>query len=134
MHRLYANENFPRQVADALKKLGHDVLTTMEAENANNAMTDEDVLAFATQDKRAVITLDRRDFIRLHNTHPAHAGIIVCTQDPDIIEQASRIHQTILKYETLNGCLIRINKPASPASPDAVISPKSQRGPKRKIL
>ncbi|HKZ69853.1 MAG TPA: hypothetical protein VJ020_07225, partial [Anaerolineales bacterium] len=70
----------------------------------------------------------------LHNTHPAHAGIIVCTQDPDIIEQASRIHQTILKYETLNGCLIRINKPASPASPDAVISPKSQRGPKRKIL
>ena len=31
MARLYANENFPRQVVAALRANGHDVLTTVEA-------------------------------------------------------------------------------------------------------
>jgi len=50
---LYANENFPFLVVQALRLLGHDVLTTLEAGNANQSTPDEQVLAFATQNRRA---------------------------------------------------------------------------------
>jgi len=86
--RLYANENFPLQVVRALRGLGHDVLTVTEAGNANQAISDEEVLAFAIRERRAVITLNRREFIVIHNHTPDHAGIIVCAQDPDTDGQA----------------------------------------------
>lgn len=111
MARLYANENFPRQVVEALRLLGHDVLTVLEAGNAGQAIPDETVLAFAIEHNRAVLTLNRRDFIRLHLHHPAHTGIIVCTQDADIEGQAERIHQAILSVDTLKNQLLRVNRP-----------------------
>ncbi|WP_160315350.1 DUF5615 family PIN-like protein [Limnoraphis robusta] len=55
MTRLYADEQFPRQVIENLRALGHDILTVQEA--GNNGLPDEDVLAFATQENRAVLTL-----------------------------------------------------------------------------
>ena len=77
MARCYANENFPFPTVEALRGLGHDVLTTVESGRAGQAMPDADVLAFAVAEDRIVITLNRRHFIRLHYTTPTHAGIIV---------------------------------------------------------
>ena len=57
----------------ALRALGHDVLTTQEAGNAGQTIPDHDVLDFATRDGRAVLTLNRRDFIRLHKRGMASA-------------------------------------------------------------
>ncbi|GAB4439263.1 MAG: DUF5615 family PIN-like protein [Anaerolineae bacterium] len=111
MAYLYANENFPHKVVSALRILGHDVLTVQEAGNAGQGISDEEVLAFAIQSNRAVLTINRRDFIRLHSTYPDHAGIIVCTQDVDIQGQADRIHQIIASVETLSGQLLRVNRP-----------------------
>ena len=111
MAHLYANENFPYQVVAALRTLGHNVLTVQEADNAEQAISYEAVLAFATQHHRAVITLNRRDFIRLHAAHPDHAGIIVCTQDADTDGQAERIHHAINTINTLAGQLLRVNRP-----------------------
>ena len=37
------------------------------------------MLQFATQNNRAVLTLNRVDFIKLHRLNPNHAGIIVNT-------------------------------------------------------
>jgi hypothetical protein len=111
MARLYANENFPRQTVEALRLLGHDVLTVLEAGYAGQAISDEEGLAFAIQRDRAVITLNRRDFIRLHNLQTEHAGIIVCSQDADTEGQAERIHQAISSLESLEGQLVRINRP-----------------------
>ena len=62
---------------------------------------------------RAVITINCRDFIRLHNADPNHAGIIVCTQDADTQGQAERIHQAISTTDTLEGQLVRVNRPQS---------------------
>ena len=45
---LYTNENFPVKVTVALRALGHDVLTSQEAGQANQAVADADVLRFAT--------------------------------------------------------------------------------------
>lgn len=60
MAYLYADEQFPRQVVELLRSLEHNVLTVQEAGNAG--LSDEEVLAFATNHNRAVLTLNRRDF------------------------------------------------------------------------
>ena len=111
MARLYANENFPRQIVLALRANGHDVLTTVEDGLANQEIADAEVLAYAAREGRAVLTLNRRDFIRLHRERPDHAGIIVCTQDPDVAGQAARIHAAIVAAGALAGQLIRVNLP-----------------------
>lgn len=63
MARLYADEQFPREVVELLRLLAHDILTVQEAGNANQGIPDEQVLAFAVSDERAVLTLNRFDFI-----------------------------------------------------------------------
>lgn len=112
MARLYANENFPRQVVEALRDLGHDVLTAREAGLDNQRIEDVDVLTYAINDHRAVITINRRDFKRLHRQQPTHRGIIVCSADADTAGQAQRIHAAISAYNTLDGLLVRVNRPA----------------------
>jgi hypothetical protein len=88
---LYADENFPLRVVEELRRLGHDVLTAFEDGGANQAFSDEDLLAKATEAGPAVITLNRVDFKRLHRQHRDHAGIIICTEDPDRVGQAGRV-------------------------------------------
>ena len=67
MARLYSNENFPLRVVKALRSLGYDVVTSLEAGRANQRIPDDEVLRFATSEGRAVLTLNRRDFVHLHN-------------------------------------------------------------------
>jgi hypothetical protein len=112
MARLYSNENFPFPVVQELRGLGHDVLTVQEAGNADQAIPDDAVIAFATSELRSVLTLNRRDFIRLHKTQPNHTGIIVCTFDADFVGQAQRIHEAIKAQPKLDGQLLRVNRPA----------------------
>ena len=83
MARLYADENFPTPVAEVLIRLGHDVLTSHDAGQSGRAIPDDEVLAFAVSQGRAVLTINRKHFIRLHPMIPDHAGIIVCTFDPE---------------------------------------------------
>lgn len=114
MARLYANENFPREVTMGLRDRGHDVLTVQEAGNAGQAVPDTEVLRFATREGRAVLTINRRDFIHLHQRDSGHAGIIVCTQDPDTVGQAERVDLAIASVApTLAGQLLRVNRPQS---------------------
>lgn len=110
MARFYSNENFPFPVVEELRRLGHDVLTIQETGQAGRAMSDEAVLAFAIQQERAVLTLNRKHFIRLHHEQSQHAGIIVCTFDGDFVGQAGRIHTAIETEAQLSGQLIRVNR------------------------
>ena len=72
-------------------------------------MSDEDVLAFAGRDARAVMTLNRKHFVDLHRSRPDHADIIVCTFDLDFVSQAHRIHAAIASESELIRKLIRVN-------------------------
>jgi predicted nuclease of predicted toxin-antitoxin system len=110
--RLYANENFPRAVVEGLRSLGHDVLTTREAGRDNQRIADEDVLAFAITERRILLTINRYDFIRLHRGQSLHYGIIVRTEDADSTRQAIRINAAIIAVESLDGQLVRVNRPA----------------------
>jgi Domain of unknown function (DUF5615) len=44
MARLYADEQYPYPVVEYLRILGHDVLTVQEAGQANQKISDPDVL------------------------------------------------------------------------------------------
>ena len=76
MANLYSNENFPLPVVVELRRLGHNVLTIQETGQAGYSVSDEKVLTFASKEGRAVLTLNRKHFIHLHNKITDHAGII----------------------------------------------------------
>jgi hypothetical protein len=113
MAKLYGDENFPRPVVDERRRLGHDVVTLQETGKGELGVSDEAILAFAIAEERAVLTINRKHFIRLHRLQPEHAGIIVCTFDPNFVGQARRIHEAIELKAPLIGQLIRVNRPAS---------------------
>jgi len=71
---------------------------------------DEEVLSLATSLQRAVLTLNRKDFIQLHQSTAVHAGIIVCTFDADFQALANRIHIAINVITSLGNQLIRITR------------------------
>ncbi len=74
MAAFYADENFPREVVEALRDLGHDVLTALEAGQANQAIPDEAVIEFAGERDRAILTLNRWQFIGRHKRDPEQPG------------------------------------------------------------
>lgn len=109
MAGLYADEQFPFPIVALLRNLGHDALTIQEAGNAGD--DDPEVLAFAVNNDRAVMTPNRRHFIRLHTQQLNHAGIIICTDDKNLERLATRINDAIAGEENLRGKLIRLNRP-----------------------
>ncbi|ALF54177.1 hypothetical protein ACX27_17175 [Nostoc piscinale CENA21] len=111
MARFYADEQFPFPVVELLRNLGHDVLTVQEAGKAEQGISDEEVLAFAVSQERAILTINRDDFIRLHRRNDNHFGIIVCTNNRNWEQFAARINEAVVKEESLTGKLIRVVRP-----------------------
>jgi predicted nuclease of predicted toxin-antitoxin system len=109
--KLYADENVPRALVDALRELGQDVLTCYEAGNAGRGVADEQVLRFASSQGRAVLTMNRRDFFRLDRRIREHAGIVACTEDADCEQQAARIREALRGVDDLCGKVLRVNRP-----------------------
>lgn len=103
MARFYADENFPLPVGEAGK--------------ANQQYSDAAVLLDAAGLGRCVLTLNRKHFRRLHEDDASHAGIILCTFDPDYPGQALRIDNAVGDLSSLEGQLIRVNRPAPPSAP-----------------
>lgn len=112
MSRIYSNENFYLPVVKKLRLLGHDVLTSLEAGNANQKIADEFVLDFAIADDRILLTLNRRHFIALHRQNPVHPGIIACTENPNFDSLALQIHEAISAFDgQLENQLVRVYRP-----------------------
>ena len=86
------------------------MLTSLEAGRANQKISDSEVLAFAINEGRALITLNRRHFVKLHDSTLAHRGIVVCTFDANFEDQATRVHAAIADFQSLDGKLIRVNR------------------------
>jgi hypothetical protein len=114
---LYADEHVPRLVVEALRLLGHDVLTSQDDGRANQGVPDPDVLARATLLGRAVLTNNRRHFHTLHRAAPVHAGIVTYTYDPDPVALAGRIHAAISSLAALAGQLVKVTRPNPPPAP-----------------
>ena len=82
--RLYLDESVPIALAAVLRQHGVDCLTARDA--GNLGFDDESQLSFATQQGRAILTHDTRDFLRLAATWTAagrtHRGILLVHQAP----------------------------------------------------
>lgn len=80
--RLYFDRHIMSRLAVELRGRGFDVLTTEEA--GKDTASDEEQLASATAEGRAIVTFNIRDFAPLHEQWQAagrpHAGIIVSQQ------------------------------------------------------
>jgi hypothetical protein len=109
--RLYADENFPYPAVEALRRLGHDVLTPRETGMAGRKIPDDDVLAFAHTDGRAVLTHNRKHFRHLHRAGRSHSGVVICTEDPNFEALAARIDEILSTANELDGRLFRVNRP-----------------------
>lgn len=88
------------------------MLTIQETGRGGQALPDHEVLDLARVENRILLTVNRRHFIRLHGAQPDHAGIVVCTYDPDFSGQGLRIHEAVAGVRELAGRLIRVNRPA----------------------
>ena len=112
MARFYSNENIALPVVVELRRLGHDVLTSLDAGNANASVPDSEVLEFAAREDRILLSHNRRHFIRLHAARTLdHAGIVVCTADADCAALAQRIHLGIATIHDMKNHLVRVNRP-----------------------
>lgn len=113
MFRLLADENLPFPTVNQLREYGYDVVTLLDMNLAGRAIPDDEVLTLATSLSRCVITLNRKDFIKLHNQQPDHAGILVCTVDSNFVALADRIHTCLLQAgSSTAGQLLRVQRPA----------------------
>ena len=112
MARFYSNENFPIQTVRELRRLGHDVLTSHEAGNANRSVPDHEVLQFAASQRRILLTQNRLHFLRLHQRNLiAHAGIVISIYDPDFMRLAAQVHERAGRH-ALDGLLLRVYRPS----------------------
>jgi hypothetical protein len=91
--RLLADENSPFPVVEALRRFGDDVLTLNDLGKAGQALTDVAVLRLASDDSRALLTLNRntsfaytRRMPRTRALSSAHS-IWTLTAKPDEFEQ-----------------------------------------------
>ncbi|WP_310489929.1 DUF5615 family PIN-like protein, partial [Chamaesiphon sp. VAR_69_metabat_338] len=107
------DENFELPVIRKLREKGYDILTALEAGNANQGISDEEVLAFAIQEHRAVITLNYNDFKNLHKRDNNHHGIVICISNrrrEDRDDLVARIDLSLKDKESLDCELIRVNR------------------------
>ena len=114
MLKLYSNENFPMDMVLELRQHGYDVLTSQEAGQANQGIPDEDVLTFAIENQRVVITLNREDFIALHRNGIPHQGMIICKTDRDYKGQIQALYAYLQQTEDMKNRLIRVKKQNQP--------------------
>lgn len=95
-----------------MRELGHDVVSARDEGQANKKTPDDEILKLATSDERIVLTFNRKDFIKLHNSGVGHTGIIVCTMDNDFEALAGRIDALLQSEPEMQGKLGRVNRPS----------------------
>lgn len=111
MALLLADENFPAPAVERLRQLGHDVLTLLQTNMAGLAISDDKVLAFSVSLNRCLLTLNRKDFIKLHQRSSNHTGILICTFDADFLSLADRFDTCLLSADEVKGQLLRVQRP-----------------------
>jgi len=81
--KLYLNEHLSPRLVIQLSKHGFDATSSREAQRLSD--TDNEQLAFAVSEKRAMVTFNAGDFVRLHEKYLAegqeHWGIILSTEE-----------------------------------------------------
>ena len=92
---LFTDEHIDARLAPALSRRGFDALSCQEAGRANQRVSDEDQLAFAASQGRAILTFNTVDFIALDiawkQAGRRHAGIIVSAEIRSLTDLIHRV-------------------------------------------
>jgi len=82
--KLYLDEDIHKRVAYALRLRGFDVVSTSEV--GNTGLSDSEQLAYAVAEKRALVTFNVVDYVKLNKEYlllgKDHYGIVVSSQLP----------------------------------------------------
>ena len=82
--KLYLDDcAYSRRLCQLLREAGHDVQTPADVTPPLLGADDAVHMAHARTAGRAILTLNARDFLALHDQDAAHAGILVVYQDND---------------------------------------------------
>lgn len=111
MAGMLADEHVPNAILWPLRAAGHDIVHLRELGLANRGLVDRDVLAVATEQGRAVVTANRKDYRRLHKRGVAHAGILAYVHEDDRTAVVRRLLAAIAAHEPLAGKLIVVCRP-----------------------
>lgn len=86
--RLYTDEMLSPRLAAQLRRQGYDVVSCYEAGRGGLGIPDDEQLAYANQEGRAIVTHNARDFVpldgRWKDNKRAHAGIVVIAGTPSL--------------------------------------------------
>lgn len=111
--RFHSDQHCPNSVAEGLRRLGIDVMTTRNA--GLQDATDDEHLQFARREGRVLYTRDE-DFVIHHSrlVEPLHAGIIYAPmhQRLSVGEQVKGLQaiQQILDAEEMRGRLVYLTR------------------------
>jgi hypothetical protein len=86
--RYYLDQHLYGAVASGLRQHGIDAVTAQDAGRCG--LPDPDQLAFATAEGRVMVTFDP-DYLALHNSGVAHAGIAWCPATKHSIGELLRL-------------------------------------------
>ena len=93
-----------------LRELGHKVITSYDAGQANKGISDDEVLNYAAKNGLILITFNRDDFIQLHQSGIRHQGIVICKTDRDYQGQVDKLQKYLQTQFSLENRLIRVKK------------------------
>ncbi len=115
---LYIDEDVHAALAGELRRRGYDVESCHEAGRGNRAIPDEEQLAYATEQGRAIITFNAADYILLDQEWKAvgleHTGIVVSPKINDLGELLRRVthHLDTTRPDTQRDTLLWLWDPA----------------------
>jgi hypothetical protein len=101
--KLYTNAHIWAGLAPRLRELGYDALSTEEA--GHKPLSDDDQLAFAASQDRAILTFNIKDFVPLAEgwfyAGRSHWGIIVAQETPkgELLRRTLNLLQTLSAEE-----------------------------------
>ena len=108
MTDLYADEDTIREIVDRLSSEGHHIKTAQEA--GNSGLSDQEQLSYAHENNEPIITHNKIDFIKLHQSGQEHSGIFSVSRNMTNEQAAVRTHDAISKSPDMANKLVRVNK------------------------
>ena len=104
--KLHLNENLSWHLPEQLRKYGYDVTSTIEMRMIED--DDSIQLAFAVSQSRAIVSINHKDFMPLHEQYlvegKEHWGIILSTEEsvPVLRRRLLRLLNTLSAEELKN--------------------------------
>jgi len=99
-----ADENVPKSLVRLLRKLGVEVYTV--AELGLSGASDYEILKFANEHSAVVLTMDVRDFVRLHRDGFNETGVIIVrfkSVRRGLYQTAERVRRALEMFERVKG-------------------------------